>query len=180
MLLWQPDAQTRIYPLEHKHTKEVYDLIRNNREHLDQWLRWSSAIQTEEDVAQLIGQFEQKLHSNDGFMCGIWLSDALAGAVVCWYINAHNSNTEIGYWLGKAFTGRGLATTASQCALSYLFDQAGLHRVEMQCGVENIKSRAVPERLGFKMEGIRRESHWITNRYVDHAVYGLLGSEWNT
>ena len=61
---------------------------------------------------------------------------------------------------------------------TYLFDEVGLHRVEMQCGVENLKSRAVPERLGFKLEGIRRGSHWITNRFVDHAVYGMLSDEW--
>ena len=59
-----------------------------------------------------------------------------------------------------------------------LFEVEGLHRVEMQCGVGNAPSRAVAERLGFRPEGIRRESHWITDRFVDHVVYGLLESEW--
>ena len=36
----------------------------------------------------------------------------------------------------------------------------------------------VAERLGFRPEGTRRESHWITDRFEDHVIYGLLESEW--
>jgi ribosomal-protein-serine acetyltransferase len=48
----------------------------------------------------------------------------------------------------------------------------------MLCGEENLASRAVAERLGYRPEGIRRESHWITDRFVDHVVYGMLDREW--
>jgi ribosomal-protein-serine acetyltransferase len=48
----------------------------------------------------------------------------------------------------------------------------------MICGVANVRSRAVAERLGFTNEGIRRESYWITDRFADHVVYGLLDREW--
>jgi ribosomal-protein-serine acetyltransferase len=49
----------------------------------------------------------------------------------------------------------------------------------MQCGVANVRSRAIPERLGFRLEGVRRQSHWITDQFVDHAVYGMLAPEWH-
>ena len=178
MISWQLDSATCIYLLERKHSEAVHRLIINNRGHLDQWLRWSSAIQKLEDVDELIDQFQDKLKRGDGFQCGIWYKGDLAGAVVCWYIHPANKNAEVGYWLGEAFTGKGLVTRALEKVITYLFDEVGLHRVEMQCGVENVKSRAVPERLGFKLEGIRRESHWITDRFVDHAVYGVLATEW--
>jgi ribosomal-protein-serine acetyltransferase len=44
--------------------------------------------------------------------------------------------------------------------------------------VRNAASRAVARRLGFQEEGIRRESHWITDRFVDHVIYGILDREW--
>jgi ribosomal-protein-serine acetyltransferase len=53
-----------------------------------------------------------------------------------------------------------------------------MHRIEMQCAVHNVRSRAVPERLGFRLDGIRRESYRITTEFVDSAVYGLLAGEW--
>ncbi|MEM8486558.1 MAG: GNAT family N-acetyltransferase [Bacteroidota bacterium] len=174
------DQTTHLEPLDSSHVAATYKLITANREHLDRWLRWSSAIQTRADVSGFIEQFQTRLQQGNGFLCGIWSSGALAGAVVCWYIHPENSNAEIGYWLGEAFTGQGLATRASAKTIDYLFNEVGLHRIEMQCGVENTKSRAVPERLGFKLEGMRRASHWITNRFVDHAIYGMLSSEWKT
>jgi len=178
MIYWKLDATTSIYPFETKHSNAIHQLITNNRSHLDRWLRWSSSIQTMDDVHDLVDQFQEKLEQSDGFHCGIWHNGLLAGAVVCWYIHAGNKNAEVGYWLGESFTGNGLVTRAAGRAITYLFTEVGLHRVEMQCGVENLKSRAVPERLGFTLEGIRRGSHWITDRFVDHAVYGVLSDEW--
>ena len=87
-------------------------------------------MQTLEDVRDLITRFENKETANDGFHCGIWVEDRLAGGVVCWYVNQANRNGEVSYWLGEAFTGRGLATKAARAAIDYLFEQ-NLHRVEM-------------------------------------------------
>ena len=84
----------------------------------------------------------------------------------------------MGYWLGKAAVGRGLATRATARTVRHLFEAEALNRIELQCGVGNLPSRKVAERLGFRFEGIRRESHWISRRFVDHAVYGLLHPEW--
>lgn len=159
-------------------TKAVFDLIRRNRAHLDRWLRWSGTLEGPDDVEKFLGMFEVKQAAGDGFHCGIFDDGILAGGLVCWYIHPQNRNAEIGYWLGEQYVGRGLATRAAAEGIRYLFEDLGLHRIEMQCGVGNRASRAIPERLGFTMEGVRRQSHWITDRFVDHAVYGLLRSEW--
>jgi ribosomal-protein-serine acetyltransferase len=48
------------------------------------------------------------------------------------------------------------------------------------CATENEKSCAVPERLGFRREGIERQAEWLYDHFVDHAVYSALASEWPT
>ena len=53
-----------------------------------------------------------------------------------------------------------------------------LHKVEIRAAVDNKKSRAIPERLGYKKEGRIRSAEWLYNQYVDHVVYGMLRSEW--
>lgn len=156
----------------------VHALMTASRAHLDRWLRWSSAIQTRDDVDALIARFQAKEAAGDGFHLGIWDDGELAGGAVCWGVHRENRNAEVGYWLGHTFTGRGLATRSATAVIEHLFTNEGLHRIEMQCGVENAASRAVAERCGLVNEGVRRESHWITDRFVDHVVYGILDREW--
>ncbi|MBI4220372.1 MAG: GNAT family N-acetyltransferase, partial [Chloroflexi bacterium] len=45
--------------------------------------------------------------------------------------------------------------------------------------VDNIRSRAIPERLGFTFEGVQRQAALVNGKYQDLAIYSLLASEWN-
>jgi ribosomal-protein-serine acetyltransferase len=169
-------AQAR--PIVASDAPAVLDLIEQNRAHLDKWLRWSARVKTRADVEAMIARHDADAAAGSGFHWGIWHRDSLAGGVICHYINRNDANAELGYWLGASFTGHGLATRASAAAVDYLIKIEQMHRLEMLCGVANTPSRAVAERLGFMNEGVRRESYWITDRYVDHVIYGLLAHEW--
>jgi ribosomal-protein-serine acetyltransferase len=54
----------------------------------------------------------------------------------------------------------------------------GMNRVEVRAGVENLRSRRVAERLGFSLEGVMRQAERLGDRFIDHAVYAILASEW--
>jgi ribosomal-protein-serine acetyltransferase len=62
--------------------------------------------------------------------------------------------------------------------LRHGFRTLKLNRIEIRAGVRNRRSRAIPERLGFRHEGTLRQAEWLADRFVDHAVYGLLVGEW--
>lgn len=177
-LHWTLAHGATLRPLRAADAVAMHALIAANRAHLDRWLRWSSGIARVDDAAAMIATFEAKEAAGDGFHLGIFVDGALAGGLVCWYIHAQNRNAEIGYWLGEEHLGKGLAGRSAERAVRHLFAERDLHRVEMQCAVENVASRAIPERLGFTLEGVRRGSHWITTRFLDHCVYGLLQPEW--
>ena len=91
-----------------------------------------------------------------------------------------NRSTSIGYWLGESYQGKGLITKACSKVLEYSFGRMGLNRIEIRCATENLKSRAIPERLGFKDEGIIRDAEWLYDHYVDHIIYGMLESQWRS
>ena len=156
----------------------MFALIMQNRAHLDRWLRWSGRIQTQVDTRALIERFAAKQAAGDGFHAGMWEHDRLIGGIVCHAINRESSKTEIGYWLGAEFVGKGRVTRACRAVISALFEQEKMHRIEIQCATDNRASRAVAERLGFTLEGIKRESEWITTGFRDHAIYSLLDREW--
>jgi ribosomal-protein-serine acetyltransferase len=64
--------------------------------------------------------------------------------------------------------------------VQYAFGARGLHRVVIEAAVGNARSRAIPERLGFHAEGVRRHAERHGERYLDLAVYSLLEEEWPT
>ena len=78
----------------------------------------------------------------------IWIDGAFAGSVGCHPIDWPNRNCSIGYWIEQRYQGKGIMTRCCASMLDYLFDDLGLHRVTIQCGVANTRSCAIPERLG--------------------------------
>lgn len=102
----------------------------------------------------------------------------LAGVIGFHRVDWLNHSTSIGYWLAEDFQGKGIMTASCRCLLDYAFGNLGMNRVEIRCATENLRSRAIPERLGFTEEGLIRQAEWLYDHYVDHLVYGLLREEW--
>ncbi len=177
-LLLSVDDEITLRQFDVADAETMFNLILQNRTHLDTWLRWSGRIQTLHDTQALIERFAEKSRQGDGFHAGLWYKNELAGGVVCHFINRESNKTEIGYWLGERYVGYGLVTRACRGVITYLFEHEKMHRVEIQAAVENLRSRAIAERLGFALEGIKRQSDWLTNRYADHAMYSVLAHEW--
>ncbi|HEY7682083.1 MAG TPA: GNAT family protein [Gemmatimonadales bacterium] len=173
-------SAAELRPLELADAPALLAAITAHREELDPWLRWSRAIQTPADAAAFIAQFTAKLTRGEGFHLGLRADQRLLGGVICWSINRDHRNAEVGYWLIPDARGQGLATAATRAVVQHLFQVERLHRVELQCAVTNDPSRRLAERLGFQFEGVRRESHWLSTRFVDHAVYGALATDWDT
>jgi len=41
-----------------------------------------------------------------------------------------------------------------------------------------MRSRAVPQRLLFRQEGLFRDAEWLYDHFVDHVVYAMLVLDW--
>jgi ribosomal-protein-serine acetyltransferase len=104
----------------------------------------------------------------------------LAGVIGYDPIDWENHSTEVGYWLGEEYQGQGLATIACRALVEHAFLELGLNRVSIACATENKKSCAIPERLGFRREGVQRQAEWLYDHFVDHVIYAALASEWRT
>jgi ribosomal-protein-serine acetyltransferase len=111
---------------------------------------------------------------------GIWYSGELAGVIGHLGVDWTNRSTELGYWLGASFQGNGLATMACRVLTEHAFHELELNRVEIRCAPENTRSRAIPERLGFREEGTLRQDEWLNDHFEDTVVYGMLAADWPT
>ncbi|NUL46190.1 GNAT family N-acetyltransferase [Cellulosimicrobium funkei] len=86
-------------------------------------------------------------------------------------------SASLGYWIDQARAGRGLVPTAVALATDYCFTTLGLHRMEINIRPENVPSRRVVEKLGFRHEGIRRDYLHIDGAWRDHDAYALTAPE---
>ncbi|MDQ0188513.1 GNAT family N-acetyltransferase [Alicyclobacillus cycloheptanicus] len=157
---------------------ELFQLTDTSRHSLREWLPWVDVTQTAEDSKRFIQSALQQFANHQGFQAGILYDGALAGTIGFHAISWANRSTSIGYWLGEGFRGKGIMTTACKAMVDIAFRGYGLHRVEIRAAVENHKSRAIPERLGFCQEGVCRQAEWIRDHFVDHVVYSMLADDW--
>jgi [ribosomal protein S5]-alanine N-acetyltransferase len=80
---------------------------------------------------------------------------------------------QVGYWIDEAVAGKGIIPTALAMAIDHCFFVVGLHRVEASIRPENVASRRVVEKLGFREEGLRRRYLHIDGAWRDHLCYAL-------
>lgn len=165
--------------LEPGDASEMFWLIDTNRAYLRQWLPWLDYNTKVEDSAQFIAMTIDQHNNNQGTHYGIWYKGRLAGTLGVHNIDWINKKTSLGYWLGSQFQGRGLMTQAVVTYMDRLiFGSWKLERLTIQAATGNARSRAIPERLGFQLEGVMRRNEFLYDHYVDHAVYSMLRSEW--
>ena len=84
---------------------------------------------------------------------------------------------ELGYWLGEAYWGRGIATRAVRAITQWAFDSLALERIQARVFDSNLASCRVLEKAGFTREGRLRSSVLKLNLVMDLLVYAILREE---
>ncbi len=167
-----------VRPLAPGDAEELFALTNANRAFLRRWLPWLDGIQYPADTLASIESSLRKDENNRGFHGAIVYDDRIAGVISYHQIDWHNRSTALGYWLAECYQGRGLMTASCRVLIDHAFAALNLHRVAIVCATGNVRSRGIPERLGFAHEGTLREAEWLYTHYLDHAVYAQLQSDW--
>lgn len=168
----------RLCPLRLRDAPELFTLVATNRSHLQRWLPWPETTRCVQDTRTFILRTKSQTRLGVARTYGLWWRERLVGVAGFGWIDPVNRSAAIGYWLAREAEGQGLMTQAVATLLRLGFRTLKLNRIEIRAGVRNRKSRAIPERLGFRHEGTLRQAERLADRFVDHAVYGLLASEW--
>ena len=80
----------------------------------------------------------------------------------------------LGYWVGEAYAMQGYMTEALTVVQDHAFRTLDLSRLEAGCLADNIASRRLLERCGFKYEGVAQAFLQIDGQWRDHVIYALL------
>ena len=179
MFSYKLDRESELRLIDPADAEDLNALVLGSYDHIREWSGWlKDKDRTVEQTREWIKQNLYRFATGQGFEIAIWHKDQIAGQIGYNYFDYENHRTEIGYWLGEQFQGKGLVTRSCTAMIDHAFENLNMNRVEIKCGTENHKSRRIPEKLGFKQEGTARNAEWLHHRFIDLVIYSVLKSEW--
>ena len=93
--------------------------------------------------------------------------------------NLPSRSATFGIMIGDpAYLDRGYGTEVSTLLLDYAFAVLGYHKINLDLFEYNARALAMYEKLGFVLEGRRRENHWSRGRFWDDILMGVTAEEW--
>ncbi|QQE78331.1 GNAT family N-acetyltransferase [Alicyclobacillus sp. SO9] len=176
MFKYQVDEHTSLAITEMRHAEALYNVIAENRHHIGQFLMFAKN-QTLEETKSFVETSLTRFATGIGVPTCIWYDNQLIGSIGL-HISKANRSASIGYWISKEYEAKGIMTKCCKAMIDYGFRELDLNRIEIRAIKENIRSRAIPERLGFKLEGTLRQDVQLYDAMADTIVYGLLAQEW--
>jgi ribosomal-protein-serine acetyltransferase len=173
-------ARTYLLPMDPAESQELWQVIESSRSHLFPWLPWVPYNSDEASTKRFVEACAAEWDAGRAlrFVIRDRSSGQLIGVVgleSC--IHIHQS-CELGYWLRQEVQGRGIMTEASAEVIRLAFENLGVHRIRVAAATNNHRSLKVIWRLGFHFEGIAREAEFCAGRWLDHATYSMLATEW--
>ena len=162
---------------EERHAEEVAALVARNQQRLARWEPWAQYPATTEALRRFIRAGLEGFAAGSQAQTYIRVGGRLVGSCG---LRFHGSPGvgEVGYWLDGEHEGRGIARRAVRALVTAGFRERGLTRVELRTAVDNARSRALAERLGFHSEGVLRKAQAFADRRVDMVLYAVLAREW--
>jgi RimJ/RimL family protein N-acetyltransferase len=164
-------------PYEEADALAVLASVEESRASLGQWMIWAYDDHEVGDMVANIRRWQARWALREDLMVGIFEGESgrhLGGSGlhrIDWRIRKF----EIGYWLRDSAVGHGYVTETVRVLARFAFDRLAAERVEIRMDARNLRSRAVPERLGFVYEGcLRRALPDVGGQPRDVDVFALI------
>lgn len=158
----------------------LFNEINESRGHLHVWLPWVGATTKPENSLQFIQQAHQKLNNQEALALGIFYNGKIIGGAGMHDWDLLTKRAQIGYWISKEYEGKGIMKQCLIKFIAYLFEKLSLNKIEIHFIPNNKRSAKIAASLGFKIEGVIRQSIMRNGMPEDMVVTGLLKSEWNS
>ncbi len=158
--------------------KAVYDSIKASIPELKPWMPFAQKEQSEADVEVNIRESYINFLKRDDLRLLVFLKETgeFIASSGLHRINWSIPKFEIGYWIDTRHSGKGYMTEAVQGITDFAVNELKARRIEIRCESTNKKSRAIPEKLGFVLEGILKNEGLSaeSNELRDTCVYAKV------
>jgi ribosomal-protein-serine acetyltransferase len=184
MFLFPLDDNTGLGPLEPWHAEQLAAAVDGARVHLAPWIPVPHVVTDVDSARDVLRRWADHHAQDTRHIYGIWRRNGfwwdseLVGSAVFPAFDTSTGMCELGAWLVPEVQGRGLITRAAHYLIDWAIRERGMSRVEWNCDQRNTRSRAVAQRLGLVLEGVRRSSHVVAGERQDCEMWSVLAPEW--
>jgi RimJ/RimL family protein N-acetyltransferase len=154
--------------------------VTESLEHLLPWMPWAAAEPESLDVkVERLRQFRARFDLGQDFIYGIFnpQENHLIGGTGL-HTRIGTGALEIGYWINKNYINHGYATETSAALTKVAFELHKVERVEIHCAVENVRSAAVPRKLGYTQEAVLRKRSFANGHLSDQMIWSMFPDEY--
>lgn len=123
-------------------------------------------------VQKVLKNYNKK--NPESFNLAIVLDEKLIGVIGAIRIDWENKKTEIGYWIGETYWGKGYVSEAIKMFVKELFKKYKFVRIEALPYSYNLASQRVLEKAGFKFEGERKKGVKHFGKFIDDKIYAIV------
>lgn len=175
-----PAGEVVLRPIRQRDARAWRDLRRDNREWLAPWDATAPEAADERvpGFGEMVRHLREEARQGRALPFVVVLDGRVVGQLsVSGIAYGSYRGCYIGYWIDRSVAGRGIMPTAVALATDHAHRVLRLHRVELAIRPENMPSRRVAEKLGFRLEGVRERYLHINGAWRDHVVYVLEDGE---
>jgi RimJ/RimL family protein N-acetyltransferase len=142
-------ARLVLEPVSHAHDDDLFQAALASRAELLPWMPWAVDLSMDAQSAYTDRALTEWESGSPAFA----ITEHGMAVGIIGLMRETDAEYEIHYWLATERTGRGYVTEAAQALLGWARDALGAHRIALHAGMENRRSLAVAERLGFTRDG---------------------------
>ena len=169
-----------IRPYHESDAQALFEAVAESRDHIRPWLPFANAHQTIEESRDWIIHQEAAWLTREDLNLSIWerATNSYLGGTGLHPKNWEHRYFGIGYWLRLSAPGHGYMTETVHLLTNYAFTSLSANRVEIRCDERNIRSAAIPRRLGFIQEARMRNHMLAPNGTLRTTlVFALIPSD---
>ena len=138
------------------YAQKMNDAIRESIDELRPWMEWAQRAPSLEESREQQEAARKHFLDREDLQLILFYRDRLVGGSGLHRIRWSVPAFEIGNWVRTSDAGQGYVTEAVEAIETLAFNQLGARRVEIRTDTRNVRSRKIPERLGYDLEGVLR------------------------
>ncbi|WP_321281553.1 GNAT family protein [Marinifilum fragile] len=178
MIIIKVDTEIELKQIEQSDSKAIFEMIDSQREYLGKWLPFVEFTKEVSDTDKFVHSVVNAPKERFEYVFVIRIKNEFVGLIGFKDTDKPNQKTEIGYWLSEKHQKQGIITKSVEKLCDFAFNKQGINRIQIKCAVGNKPSIKIPQRLGFKFEGVERDGELLTgNVCTDLEIYSKLKSD---
>ncbi len=168
----------RLIPYEDCDMNDVYLAVRESTAQVAPWMPWCRSDYSYDNAAAHAEVTRTGRANNTLFDFAILDSTGtFAGSCGINRIIWTEGVANIGYWVRSSMTGRGIASAAVRCLVSWAFDHTALNRLEIIAAVANTGSCRVAEKCGAKRDALLKKRVLIDGVPSNAVLFSVVRSD---